>query len=252
MRQCFFLSILSLYTILSFGQSSDSIHNAAVEKNLFNGSHFSFSVISFMSQKAKITKESGDYSISSTTMHGIEVGGNYHINFNKNYSLIIGLHGGTSARNYDLSIHKEDYNPQLQFDVVENTALTRQYDFYMSAPIWFEKRWQCKNRNHWNVLAGINVRYYPDDLSDETRSTYPDISGQYIQVFDLNLEIGNNYKPWINYNIGGGYSFLLRNDNFLRFNLLANASYTKMVKGDYQITVTGKEPSLGKYSANLS
>ncbi len=102
------------------------------------------------------------------------------------------------------------------------------------------------------MLAGINVRYYPDDLSDGTGSFYPDINGQNVEVFDLNLTIGNNYRPWINYNIGGGYSFLLRNDNFLEFNLLANASYTKMVNGDYQVNVTGKGMSTGKYSANLS
>ncbi len=252
MRQCFLFHILVLISVFVFAQKRDSVRNALVEKTLFSGSHFSFSVIPYLSQKAKITKESGEYALTSTIMHGIEAGGNYHINFNKNYSLVIGLHGGASARNANVFIHKEDFNPQLQVNVNDNGALTREYDFYISAPIWFEKRWQCKNKNHWSAIAGINVRFYPDDISDGTGSTYPNVNGQNVVVYEINLTIGNNYKPWINYNIGGGYSFLLKNDNFLRFNLLANFSSTKMVNGDYTITVTGKPESSGKYSANLS
>jgi hypothetical protein len=81
---------------------------------------------------------------------------------------------------------------------------------------------------------------------------YPDVNGNNVDVLEITNSIGNNLHPWINYNIGGGYSFLLRSNNFLQLNLLANFSNKKMVNGVYQINVTGKPQSTGAYSANLS
>ena len=252
MRKYLLITILFFYSVYSFAQHSDGDRKIAVDEMLFNGPHFSFSIIPYVVQKARITKQSGNYNITSSNMEGIEAGGNYHINFEKDLSLIIGLHGGASARNHKLFIDKDEYTPPLNFDVDDNGAITRIFDFYISAPVWLEKRWPCKNDNHWNVLAGINIRYYPIDQSDGSSYLESDINGQTVDVFDLDVSIGNKKRPWINYNIGGGYSLLLHNNNFLRFNLLANFSTTKMVNGSYTINVTGKEPSTGNYSANLS
>ncbi|HEV8082836.1 MAG TPA: hypothetical protein VGP55_06530, partial [Chitinophagaceae bacterium] len=65
-------------------------------------------------------------------------------------------------------------------------------------------------------------------------------------------DVGNNLKPWINFNVGGGYSIFLSNYNFLRVNLTANFSATKVVNFNYTIDVSGKPQSSGTYSANLS
>jgi hypothetical protein len=89
-------------------------------------------------------------------------------------------------------------------------------------------------------------------MIDEVSFIYPDVNGNDVDVLEINNSIGNNLRPWVNYNIGGGYSFLLRNNNFLQFNLLANFSNKKMVNGIYQINVTGKPTSSGLYSVNLS
>jgi hypothetical protein len=65
-------------------------------------------------------------------------------------------------------------------------------------------------------------------------------------------EVWNNNAPWVNYNIGGGYSLFLSNYNFLRINVIANLSAKKLVNFNYTINVTGKPQSTGTYSANLS
>lgn len=252
MRYFVFSCCIFITTVHSFGQGADTLHQKLLSETLFKGSHFSFSITPYISQKAKITKESGEYFPGATNMHGLEVGANYHIHLKKDYSLIIGLHGGASARNYKLFISKNEFTPPLKRDVNEERGFTRIYDFYLSAPVWLEKRWASKNNNHWNLLAGINLRYYPSDVDKSTQVYYEDINSQPVLVYEQDVVISNNFRPWVNFNVGGGYAFLLKNNNFLQLNLLTNFSFTKLVNGGYTVFVTGKNPSIGKYSANLS
>ena len=123
---------------------------------------------------------------------------------------------------------------------------------YLSAPIWFEKRWTKENNTTWNVDAGINVRFDPNEEGFEYDYGGFEVNGQYIPVLSMDGDIGNNQKPWLNYNIAGGYSIFLSNYNFIRINLLANFSTTKIVNFNYTIDVTGKPQSTGTYSSNLS
>lgn len=216
-------------------------------------SSLSFSISPYLVNKAQTRAISGSYHLKTLYMPGFEAGPDYHINFNNSYSLIVGLHGGAAARNYKLFISKSDFNPNLAFDVDENGQLTSEWDFYMTVPIWIAKRWFMKNGSYLNVVAGINIRYYPKRYyGDILGVSYPDVNGNDVDVLEISDSIGNNLRPWINYNIGGGYSIHLRNNNYLQCNLLANFSYKKMVNGTYTINVTGKPPSIGKYSANLS
>ncbi|MEO8853224.1 MAG: hypothetical protein ABI359_05570, partial [Ginsengibacter sp.] len=146
-----------------------------------------------------------------------------------------------------------DFTPNLGFNVNEDGQLSSEWDFYMSVPIGLEKRWFTKNGSFWNAVAGVNVRYYPIRYyGDILGVNYPDINGDNVGVLEIIDSIGNNLRPWLNYNIGGGHSFLLRNNNYLQCNLLANFSNKKMVDGAYTINVSGKPPSTGTYSANLS
>ena len=94
--------------------------------------------------------------------------------------------------------------------------------------VWFEKRWTRKNNSTWNVDAGLNVRFDPNEEGYIYDYGGWDVNGQYLPVLSMDGDIGNNWKPWLNYNIGGGYSMFLSNYNFLRINLLVNFSATKI------------------------
>ena len=236
-----------------YAQTAHDLKNDKISNVLFTHPFLSFSVSPYIVNKAKATPISGNYHLKTVYQEGVEAGADYHFNFNKNYSLIVGLHGGAAARGFKLFITRSDFNPNLKFDVNETPQTNRIWDFYINAPIWIEKRWLMKNNNFWSVLFGANVRYYPiRNFGEGFGVNYPDVNGNYVQVVNINDSIGNNLRPWVNYNIGGGYSFLLQNNNFLQFNLLANFSNKKMVNGVYQINVTGKPQSTGTYSANLS
>lgn len=241
-----------LVTILhAFAQNSDLI-NENISKVLFKGSYFSFYLSPYISQKGKCLKQSGAYTLNASKSSGIEAGGNYFINFNENYSLIMGAHAGFSGRNFKLFIAKTDFNPNLENDINFRGTLTRDFDIYLSAPIWFEKRWIKKNNSIWNLDAGINVRFDPNDEGFGYDYGGMNVNGQGILVLDMEGDVGNNAKPWLNYNIGGGYSVFLSNYNFIRINLIANFSTTKIANFNYTINVTGKPSSTGTYSANLS
>lgn len=244
-------AILSFVFYLNVAAQNDKLQ-ASIKENLFNASHFSFTIIPYVVEKASICNKTGAYTLGSSAMEGIEAGANYHINFNDKYSIIIGLHGGAAARNYELKISKEDFNPPLQNDVDESGALTRIFDFYIAAPVWFERRWRHKNNNFWNINAGANIRFYPDEFSEHISSTYFDVNGQYVTVANLELEVGRSFKPWVNYNFGGGYSYFLKNNNFFRLNFLVNLSNTAIADGVYTINVTGKPLSTGTYKSKLS
>ena len=223
-----------------------------ISKALFHGSWFGFYLSPYSTEKGKPVRQSGPYSMGASNVGGIEAGANYFINFNKDYCLIVGAHVGFGGRNFKLFIPKSDFTPNLQDDIDFRGRLTKDYDIYLSAPIWLEKRWIMKKDNTWNLDAGINVRIDPNEEGYGYGYGGIDVNGQGVLVLDMNGDIGNNLKPWLNFNVGGGYSFFLSNYNFLRINLVANFSATKIANFNYNINVTGKPKSTGTYSANLS
>jgi hypothetical protein len=251
-RVCILIFLFSNNAIHLQAQPKDNLRRQAISQVLFKGCYFSFYLSPYLAEKAKTVMQSGNYSIHSTYAKGLEAGGNLFINFNKKYSLITGLHAGFSGRNAALFVPKADFNPNLKTDANMSFAFARDYDLYLTLPIWFEKRWSGKKFDQWNLDAGVNVRYYPDDIFYIYNFWQEDVNDQYVQVFSMDGEVGNNYALWLNYNIGGGYSFFLSNYNFLRINVIANLSAKKIANFNYSITVSGKPESTGTYSANLS
>lgn len=252
MKKKFLFVFLLFSTRIIQAQDSVKTTKSISQNQLFESSHISFSILPYVAQKAKIKSEQGSYSPGSDLMSGIEAGAEYRFNLSKEYSIISGVHGGLSSRDYTLNISKNDFSLPLQEDINVGAAQSRHSDFYLSVPVWFERRWQCKNNSHWSVMAGINARFYFGTLREEIGAYGYHVNEQPLRVFNMNLKVGNNDVPWINYNAGIGYSFLLHNRNFLSVNLLANMSDFKLVKGSYTINVTSKEISSGSYSANLS
>ena len=252
LRRYIFAFFIFNNSIVLFGQQNVNLRTEAISKVLFKGNYFAFYLSPYMSQKAKTIRQSGPFALGAAHDLGIEAGGNYFINFSNNYTLITGAHVGFSGRNFKLFISKGDFTPNLQDNINFMGRPTKDYAIYLSVPMWIERRWPGNKNNTWNVDAGINLRFEPDDAFYFYDFGGIDINGQYNQVLKMDGEVGNNLKPWLNYNISGGYSMFLSNYNFLRINLLANFSATKIVNFNYTIDVTGKPQSTGTYSSNLS
>ena len=254
MKIIIFLLFLLSCVHNSFSQTNSSYRRDSLRKTVsIGGSFFDFTISAYVVNKAKATPLSGAYHLKTIYMYGFEGGPDYYFNINNSYSIIIGLHFVAAETNYKLFISKSDFNPNLNFDVNDDGQLTSEWDFYMSLPIWIQKRWFTKNNSFWNVVAGVNIRYYPIRYyRNVIEEDYPNVDGNTVNVLTIDDLIGNNLRPWINYNIGGGYSLLLRNNNYLQCNVVANFSNKKIIDGAYQINVTGKPQSTGTYSADLS
>jgi hypothetical protein len=251
MKNCLFAFCIF---VSSFCEAQKKIMNLIHDSitTSFDHSYLSFSLNPSFVLKPKIIKQSGEYSPGATNTFGIEGGIDYHINLKNNYFIMTGVRVGISARNFQLLISKNDFSPNLTADVIENGAFTREYDFYLSIPLWLEKTWELKNHHQLNFLGGVNLRYLPGIDLEYITYSQQDVNGQNVIPFQMNLMMGNNKRPFLNYNIGGGYAVLLKNNNLLRCDILANISATKVINGTYIIDVTGKPESTGTYSASLS
>jgi hypothetical protein len=120
---------------------------------------------------------------------------------------------------------------------------------YTGLQLLFQKRWVTVNRGFWNVDAGINLRYSFDNSLLYVGTYVPNSSDT---LFGTTLYFGNNQKPWLNYNLGGGYSWVLKNRNILQANLFANLSFTQFIKGSYRFTVPNKPVEIGTYGVKGS
>jgi hypothetical protein len=243
------ITTLICYLLLSLSSFAQSI---SPRELIFTGSHFSVSVIPIVTQKATTTWLSGPYSMGSTAVRGIGAGGNWHFNFNEHLGYTVGLHGYASVRNFTFSIPKEDFTPPGEFIMEENGKGSRIVDMYLSFPILFETRWLLKQNHFLNVSAGINIGFYPDQFSEIFTYSNRDAGGQYYNVVMVDLEVGNNYKPWADYHAAAGYNWILKNNNMLQVNLIYTYSNMELAKGTYTINVPGKPVSTGTYHSNLT
>lgn len=244
--------IFSLLFFFKICCSQNTIRQGYHHDVLFSGNHYSLSLTPHLANKAGINNSSGPYLMKSSFVGGLEFGVNRHSNLNNNFAIIIGLHLGTSGRNYLLNIPKEDFNPPRQYNYIDNGTISREFDFYFSAPILLEMRLFNNSKNFWNGLIGLNIRYSLSNYSETTMSYIEDSNNQLLKILEMELEVGNNSRPWLNYNLGGGYNWLLKRNNILRANLLFNYSAKKLVRGTYDITVPNQPLSKGNYSVDQS
>jgi hypothetical protein len=216
----------------------------------FQHNHIGFMVARNWIQKANTEWRWGPYELNSQIMRGWEAGVDYFIHFrNKSYSLVLGLHGRSVERNFDAFIPKEDFSPPLQEDIALNKRLTVMTDLHFYIPISVEKRWFASNKNFWNLQGGVAVGFYPDEIN-EIWTVTPDPS-QPPAVY-LALLVSSNFQPWINYVIGGGYTWTLGNNNLISAKLQMNYCSFNLAKGGYEFNVPGKPQSSGKYYSRLS
>ena len=213
---------------------------------IFARPHYSFTIIPLLDQKASITKNIDKYWIHSTIMHGFEAGFTRYSHFDKKHSLLIGLFFGAFARNFNFHIPGSLFNPAINGDLISNTAVSREFNFTGSIPILFENRWFTKKNTFWDVNLGITVRYTPSEEEDE--------SWTYNHDTFLDMQLTTNYKktPWLNYNLGGGHSWVFKNDDIFKTSLVASLSLTPLIKGTYQFTVPNEPVVDGTYEARAS
>jgi len=179
-------------------------------------------------------------------MHGFEAGFSRYSHFDKDYSLLVGLFFGAFARNFNYAIPGAEFNPRSSGDLTSNTAVSREFDFTGSVPILLEKRWIGNKNGFWDLDIGLTIRYTP--YVEETEDhIWTDSSNGHHPYLHLQLTINDRKAPWLNYNVGGGYSWILKNNNLFRTSLVTSLSFTSFVKGTYQFTIRNQPVVEGAY-----
>ena len=241
-----FFSILMQHLILNC--SAQQTKSYSKEANvIFVRKHIGFTIIPLFTEKAVITKNIDKYWIHSTPLAGFEAGFNEYIHLNKNHSIMIGMFLGAFARNFNYAIPGQEFNPPASEYVTTNGAASREFNFTGSIPALFEKRWFKKNNNFWNANIGFTVRYTPKEYFTED-----DIWNWNYVFYHLDFIVNPHRAFWLNYNIGGGYSWILKNKNIFKANLVGNMSFTSFAKGNYQFTLPNQPVIIGNYEVKGS
>jgi hypothetical protein len=241
-------SMFLIWNVAVNCQVSGTSKKSIVElgNKIFSKNHISISITPYIAEQAAVGRSNtNNYNIHSSSQPGIEAGLNYHLNFNEPYAFIFGIKAGIIGRDVQYRIPKEDFDPPAEKDLFFDGAFSKSMDVsYTSLQLLLQRRWVRAERGYWNIDAGVNLRYSLDNSLLYVGTYVPNSSDT---LFGTKLYFGNNRKPWLNYNLGGGYSWVLKKRNILQVNLHTNLSFIQFVKGSYRFTVPNKPVETGSY-----
>jgi hypothetical protein len=214
---------------------------------VFARNHFSVAIVGGMAVKAAITADPYKYKLGSSNQVAFGGGINYHQNFSRKLSLITGLHMIAPVRNMEYYISKDEFSPPMPYDLFHNKGISQTVVFLLRVPLILERRWFYGNNNYTYASAGVSLNYTPLQEEEEVHIAV-DVNNQPRRYFYMLLQPNNNNKPWLNYHIGGGHAWMLKNKNFISAGIIANLSFTRFINGNFTMEVPGQPVVNGHYS----
>ncbi len=214
---------------------------------LFSRKHFSLSIMGGLAVKADVRANPLAYKLGSSHQVAFGAGLNYHQNYTKRLSLITGLHFAAPVRNMEYYISKDEFSPAMPGDLFHNKGISRIVVFLLHIPVTLEYRWFSGDKNYMYLAGGLSLNYTPLQEEEETHYAV-DVSGQSQRYFHLRLSSNNNKLPWLNYHIGGGHGWMLKNKDLIAAGITAHLSLTRFIKGDFSVEVDGRPAVDGQYS----
>ena len=237
----FIFFLLQHLFFLSQAQNRDDLNK------IFSKGHYSFTLVPFLDQKASITKNIDKYGTHATVMHGFEAGFSRYSHLDEDLSVIVGIFFGAFGRNFNYAIPGNELVPPKDGYLIMEKALSREFDFVGSVPIRLEKRWFAHGNKFWDAQFGLTIRYTP------TIEEYDaDIWNGNYEYFQMHLVTNPKKGLWLNYDLGGGYNWILKNNNILKTGLVLNMSFTSFVKASYQFTLANQPKVEGSYEVKGS
>lgn len=243
-RNCFFLNFFIL-TFLSF-QLLQANSQAKKSLNPIKNKLFSIHLISGFAQKAILHRTTGEYYVKSTMQPTWELGINLQSNLNEKFFLITGVMATSNGRNVVFDAPVKEINPYDYpdpFPPIKNN----QFDFGVSFPFLLEKDWQLNKIKNAFIQTGLNLRFSFGYDIDIYENTFTDTNQQRINVFGMELNSNNQKKPWVSYNFGGGFRWMLKNYDTIKAGIVTNISFAEFVNGTYQVNIPGHATTEGTY-----
>ena len=219
---------------------------------VFKGNHIrvDFAMLSFF--KSNLIRESGDYPANTTLTSGPLVSFKYQVNFNNCNSLIFGPQAIIAGRNFNVSFNKNDFSPPLKKDYAFHGSATYVTSLVLSFPVLLEKRYLYKKTKLFFINGGLQFNASTGADFDIFNYTVENVNNVFFDVAEVNVYANNDAKPWISFPLNAGYGWLLKNNNILQLAITSGISFTKFVKGTYQITIPNKPVTKGRYNSTGS
>lgn len=214
---------------------------------LFSRKHFSISTFFGLSGKAGIEVGPNNYQLGSSRRKAFGFGLNHHLHISRELSLVTGIHVAAPIRNYEYLIPKESFTPPLPDDLFHNSGISETVVFLLRLPITLEGRWWKGDKKYNYLSGGASLNFSFINEEGEVHFLI-DSNNRRTQLFNMLIPEHNKGKPWLNYHIGAGHGWMLKNKDFISAGLMANLSFTRFIRGDFDILVVGQPPVYGKYT----
>ncbi len=247
LKHIIFSFLLSFTGITAFSQSSAMNDKYDLDERIPKP-YFSISLLPLsVTSKASFKKSNLNYGIRSAPQLNFEASFNYHYQFERKFTLILGVSGGVVGHNFDYSIPADLFSPPLERDLFSNKAASREKElFYLKLPVSIEKKWNSRHYSYWNTAIGFSILFSPqkETSSDAIILLNNGTPYKYLSITQNN---NNNGKLWVNYHFAGGYNWELSRKNTMRVNVNCNISLTDFATGKYTFDIPSQTPLQGAY-----
>lgn len=250
--QIFVGAILCHIGINAFAQETKLKRENFLTDYVFQGNHVQFNFATFATLKARLKKESGSHPVTTKPALGFLLSFKYQVNYNNEFSLIVGPEATLLGRNLITSFKKNDFSPALENDYELKGINSYVEALVLSLPVLVEKRWLYANTKFLFANTGVRLNFSTGADFDIFSISLPHTGNGFHNAGNVNVNANNDAKPWISFPLNVGHSWLLRNNNLLQLAICSNISFTKYVKGTYNINIPGQPVTTGAYSSTGS
>lgn len=190
--------------------------------DLFRNAHWEFIFHPNLTVKAHTTHLSdAKYQLMTSPQISYELGVQRLSHLQNNLSLLVGLHLGMVGRNSAFIIPSEEIGYDFG-DYPFNGPIARSRDiFYFSVPIGLEYRKWLKTDRILLVHGGLSLRF----------AQFNATSNADMSVMEVKLK--GNKSPFVNFNGGLGYGFVLTNKDILKIGININVDPSYIAKGPF-------------------
>jgi hypothetical protein len=242
----------SVFLLASLHGMAQPAGDAVVNKIKDRRSGLFATVSAGFAQAGNINKSGGPYNISARPQPVWEAGVLYRGKISRNIYALGGFKGVVSGRNAMLrNAPVEKIDPNKYSSPFPPLKMT-EFDFILSVPLLIEFNRALNNKKNFFVQGGVNLRYSLGYDFERNSHIFYDATGSQVEVLVMEMNSNNNGKPWINFNLGGGLEWRLKNYNLLKAGLLVNISATDYVSGTYRVNIPGESATYGTYAAKGS
>ena len=235
-------SCLLTFILLILASGGANAQTSKYDPNIiFKGLQFSIDFRMATYFKLKYYHDSGfKHPVSTRNSYGYEVGFTGHYHFNKHFSMQVGLMAGSARNlNWDVYItkpgHLEDLaESQDEFFTLIELALKDfewsqdrlKVNISLPVSLTYHQYFQSKPRHRLDYSMGVAIRYYPPVRL--LAQNVVEVAADRLLVYEeARVWWHVRQKPSIDLQPSFGYTYVLENQNALKFSIMANLAFAK-------------------------